>query len=64
VKEEKMVNNIIDSVKKVERAETIRKERFDPFRIISDEKYETNLNAIIAYYQMTKGKNHGRFRAA
>ncbi len=34
---------------------------FDPFRIISDEEFEKNLNAIIAYYQMTKGETKKRF---
>ena len=35
--------------------------KFDPFRIISDEEFEKNLNAIIAYYQMTKGETKKRF---
>jgi len=35
--------------------------RFNPFRIISDEEFEKNLNAIIAYYQMTKGETKKRF---
>ena len=56
-----MVDNM---VKKIEKVEMEKKEHFDPFRIVSNEVFETNLNAIIAYYQMTKGKNHGRFRAA
>jgi hypothetical protein len=35
--------------------------RFDPFRVISDAEFCTNLNAIIAYYQMSKGETSKRF---
>jgi len=56
-----MVTNM---VKKLEKKVTGQKEKFNPYRLVSDEAFETNLNAIIAYYQMTKGKNHGRFKAA
>jgi len=56
-----MVNNML---KKLEKKVTGQKKRFNPFHLISDETFETNLNAIIVYYQMTRGKNHSRFRAA
>ncbi len=50
--------------KRLEKKVTEQKEKFSPYRLVNDEAFETNLNAIIAYYQMTKGKSHGRFRAA
>lgn len=34
---------------------------FDPFRPVSDEEYNKNLNLIIAYYQMTRGEAKRRF---
>lgn len=34
---------------------------FDPFRLISDEEYNKNLNLVIAYYQMSKGEARKRF---
>ena len=37
------------------------KKKFDPFRLISNEEYGTNMNAIIAYYQMSKGEVKKRF---
>jgi hypothetical protein len=33
----------------------------DPFRLVSDEEYNKNLNLIIAYYQMTRGEAKRRF---
>jgi len=41
-----------------------RKKTFDPYRLVSDEEFNTNLNAIIAYYQMTKGEARQRFVSA
>ena len=38
-----------------------RKKAFDPYRLVNDEEFNTNLNAIIAYYQMTKGEVKQRF---
>ena len=34
---------------------------FNPFGIISDNDYGKNLNAIIAYYQISKGETKKRF---
>ena len=34
---------------------------FTPFKLISDEDYGKNLNAIIAYYQISKGETKKRF---
>jgi hypothetical protein len=34
----------------------VRKGKFNPFRLVSDEEYGANLNAIIAYYQIAKGE--------
>lgn len=50
-------------VKEVEtvKASKLNNDTFDPFRLISNETFQTNLNAIIAYYQMSKGKNSRRF---
>jgi hypothetical protein len=41
----------------------VAKERtgFDPFRLISNEEYSKNLNAITAYYQISKGETNKRF---
>ncbi len=33
---------------------------FDPFRLVSDEEYGANLNALIAYYQIVKGESKKR----
>jgi hypothetical protein len=30
--------------------------KFNPHRLVSNEEYSTNLNAIIAYYQVVKGE--------
>jgi hypothetical protein len=38
-----------------------RKKSFDPFRLISNDEYSKNLNAIIAYYQISKGETKKRF---
>ena len=38
-----------------------KQKKFSPFRLISDEEYSTNVNAIIAYYQMSKGEVKKRF---
>jgi len=32
------------------------KKKFNPHRLVSDEEYGANLNAIIAYYQIVKGE--------
>ena len=44
----------------MERIETISKpsvmKRFNPYRLVSDEEFGANLNAIIAYYQIVKGE--------
>lgn len=37
------------------------KKKFHPFRLISNDEYSTNMNAIIAYYQMSKGETKKRF---
>ena len=34
---------------------------FNPFSIVSDNEYSKNLNAIIAYYQISKGETKKRF---
>ena len=34
---------------------------FNPFRLISNEDYNKNLNAIIAYFQISKGETKKRF---
>lgn len=34
---------------------------FNPFRLISDDEFVSNLNALIAYYQILKGRDRGRF---
>jgi len=34
---------------------------FNPFTIISENDYSKNLNAIIAYYQISKGETRKRF---
>ena len=50
------------STKKVnDKSRTKEKKGFDPFRLISDEEFVSNLNALIAYYQILKGKDRGRF---
>jgi hypothetical protein len=36
---------------------------FHPHRLITDEEFNRNLNLLIAYYQMTKGTSHRRFRS-
>ncbi len=56
-----MINN---TVKKREKGATAQKQGFNPHHLVSDDMFEKNLNAIITYYQMTKGKSHGRFKAA
>lgn len=38
-----------------------KKNSFDPSRLISNEEYSKNLNAIIAYYQISKGETKKRF---
>jgi hypothetical protein len=30
--------------------------KFNPHRLVSNEEFSTNLNAIIAYYQVVKGE--------
>lgn len=37
------------------------KEGFNPFRLISNEDYNKNLNTIIAYFQISKGETKKRF---
>jgi hypothetical protein len=37
------------------------KEDLDMFRLVSNEDYGKNLNAIIAYYQISKGETKKRF---
>jgi hypothetical protein len=37
------------------------KEDLDMFRLVSNEDYSKNLNAIIAYYQISKGETKKRF---
>ena len=34
--------------------------KFNPYRLVSDEEFSTNLNAIIAYYQVVKGEARKR----
>jgi hypothetical protein len=36
------------------------KRGFDPHRLVTDEQYGANLNALIAYYQMVKGEARKR----
>ncbi len=38
-----------------------KKNNFDPFHLISNNDFCTNMNAIIAYYQMTKRETRKRF---
>jgi hypothetical protein len=33
-----------------------RVKKFNPHRLVSNEEFSTNLNAIISYYQMVKGE--------
>ena len=33
---------------------------FNPFKLVSDEEFCTNMNAIIAYYQVIKGEKMKR----
>jgi len=42
----------------VERTKTRR--GFDPHRLVSDEEYGANLNALIAYYQIVRGEARKR----
>jgi hypothetical protein len=50
------------ATKKVtDKSQTRGKRSFDPFRLISDEEFVSNLNALIAYYQILKGRDRGRF---
>jgi hypothetical protein len=37
---------------------------FNPFRLVSDEEYCANLNAIIAYYQIVKGESKKRLASS
>ena len=37
------------------------RKKFNPLRLISNDEYSTNMNAIIAYYQMSKGETKKRF---
>jgi len=58
------LTEVIGMTKTITRKKNDNREKtvgFDPFRIISDEEFEKNLNAIIAYYQMTKGETKKRF---
>jgi hypothetical protein len=36
---------------------------FNPFRLVSDEEYGANLNAIISYYQIAKGESKRRLQS-
>jgi len=38
-----------------------QKHGFNPFTLISDNDYSKNLNAVIAYYQISKGETKKRF---
>ena len=38
-----------------------KKRMFDPSYLVSNDEFNTNLNAIIAYYQMTRGEVRQRF---
>lgn len=44
-----------------DKSQTKGRRSFDPFRLISDEEFVSNLNALIAYYQILKGRDRGRF---
>jgi len=61
----KKLKGVVKVVKTITRKRNIdNREReigLDPFRIISDDEFERNVNAIIAYYQMTKGETKKRF---
>lgn len=39
----------------------VRKNNFDPFRLISDKEFCNNLDTIISYYKVTKGETKQRF---
>jgi hypothetical protein len=54
--EKKMKESIINN-----RVLLRNKEDLDMFRLVSNEDYGKNLNAIIAYYQISKGETKKRF---
>ena len=54
------MERIVISEKKIR----IRKSDSDMFRLVSDDDYSKNLNAVIAYYQISKGETKKRFVGA
>ncbi len=38
-----------------------RKYNFNPYRLISDEEFRSNMTAIIVYYEISKGEANRRF---
>jgi hypothetical protein len=49
-------------VKHSVKEKTKSKRGLDPHRLISDEEYGANLNALIAYYQIVRGEAKKRLR--
>jgi len=58
LKEERMENQVIE--KKISSKKNTISE-FDYNRLVSNEDFCKNLNAILAYYQMSKGEARKRF---
>ena len=50
-------------VKHAEKEKTRGKRGLDPHRLVSDEEYGANLNALIAYYQIVRGEAKKRLRS-
>jgi len=46
---------------KIKRSTSLKKGHFDPFKLVLDEEFCKNMNAIIAYYQISKGEAKQRF---
>jgi len=53
-------------MKRTESGKLIAKtaEKFNPYRLVSDEEFCTNMNLIIAYNQIIKGETKRRFIAS
>ena len=45
----------------IKNTELNKRSAFDPNHLVSNEDYSKNLNAIIAYYQISKGEPKKRF---
>jgi len=56
-----MTNQVMTKKKNIKKK---KKCCFNPFRLISDEEFSRNLDAIIMYYQITKGETGQRFTSS